>query len=403
MSLAGHRRFPGAIRTARLAVLGLAVLALVGPAPALAGSPDTGLTGTATQAPRQAPSTSASSDKPQEPPSPQEMRPGDASGFRLPFQVGTSSTVEQGWNTSFSHNGKAAFAYDFAVPLGTPIVAAADGVVSYVHDGERGCGGVELFMKANLLVIDHADGSATQYAHLLTIGVKEGDTVRAGELIGTSGDTGYSQCLPHLHFARQFQGGALTQSVPIYFQGYEREQFHDGDVVTPPPAPCAPANPNGKAAADSNGKAAADSNGKAASNAPLDSFCGVYSSSAAGVPQSFERLDAALSFDWRATGPGSYWLHAPGVGFSANWSGQFAFSASGTYIVHITSTESVTVSIDGVPVAARALGDEQIEVAPRYELAAGVHLVEVQYVSVAGHDQLQVDWHLAPAGRFDDL
>jgi hypothetical protein len=32
-----------------------------------------------------------------------------------------------------------------------------------------------------------------------------------------------------------------------------------------------------------------------------------------------------------------------------------------------------------------------------------VHLVEVQCDSTAGHDQLQVDWHLAPAGRFDDL
>jgi murein DD-endopeptidase MepM/ murein hydrolase activator NlpD len=339
------------------------------------------------------------------------MQPGDTSGFRLPFELGTSSTVEQGWSTTFSHSGKAAFAYDFAVPLGTPIVAAADGVVSYVHDGERGCGGVELFMKANLLVIDHADGSATQYAHLSTIGVKKGDTVRAGQVIGTSGDTGYSQCLPHLHFARQFQGGALTQSVPVYFQGYEGKQFHDGDVVTPLAGPCAAPDAAGKAAADPHGKAAvvtggkiaADKGGKPAADAPLDAFCGVYSGSATGVPQSFERLDPALTFDWRATGPGTYWLDAAGVGFSAQWSGRFGFSASGTYIFHIASTESVTVSIDGVPVATRAVSDQQVEVAPRYELAAGVHLVEVQYVSIAGRDQLQVDWHLAPAGRFDDL
>ena len=373
MSLAGHRRFRGVLGTARLAILALAALALVGPTPALAA-------------------------KPQDPPTPREMKPGDASGFRLPFQLGTSSTVEQGWNTTFSHNGKAAFAYDFAVPLGTPIVAAADGVVSYVHDGERGCGGVELFMKANLLVIDHADGSSTQYAHLSTIGVKKGDTVRAGQVIGTSGDTGYSQCLPHLHFARQFQGGALTQSVPVFFQGYEAEQFHDGDVVTPPAAPCAAPKADGKAGGDAGGKS-----GKPAADAPLDAFCGVYSGTALGVPQSFERLDAALSFDWRVTGPGSYWLQAAGVGFSAHWSGRFRFAASGTYIFNIASTDAVTVSIDGVPVAVRAIDDQRVEVAPRYELAAGVHLVEVQYDSTAGHDQLQVDWHLAPAGRFDDL
>jgi murein DD-endopeptidase MepM/ murein hydrolase activator NlpD len=368
--LAVFRRFRGALHTTRLALLALAALAVVGP-------------------------TAAFAAKPHEPPSPRVMRPGEASGFRLPFELGTSSTVEQGWNTSFSHNGKAAFAYDFAVPLGTPIVAAADGIVSYVHGGERGCGGVELFMKANLLVIDHPDGSATQYAHLTTIGVKNGDTVRAGQVIGMSGDTGYSQCLPHLHFARQFQEGALTQSVPVYFQGYEGEQFHDGDVVTPQAAPCAAPNPKGKAGAHTAGKPAADT--------PLDSICGVYTGSAPDAPQSFERLDSALSFDWRATGPGSYWLDAAGVGFSARWSGRFRFSASGTYVFHIATTESVTVSIDGVRVAARAVGDRQVEVAPRYELAAGVHLVEVQYVSIAGHDRLQVDWHLAPAGRFDDL
>ena len=118
MSLAGHRRFRGVLGTARLAILALAALAVVGPMPALAG-------------------------KPEEPPTPRVMQPGDPSGFRLPFALGTSSTVEQGWNSTFSHNGKAAFAYDFAVPLGTPIVAAADGVVSYVHSGERGCGGAE--------------------------------------------------------------------------------------------------------------------------------------------------------------------------------------------------------------------------------------------------------------------
>ena len=380
MSLAGHRRFRGVLGTARLAILALAALAVVGPMPALAGTLDT-----------------------QKLPSPREMKLGDASGFRLPFELGTSSTVEQGWNTSFSHNGKAAFAYDFAVPLGTPIVAAADGVVSYVHAGERGCGGAELFMKANLLVIDHADGSATQYAHLSTIEVKEGDTVRAGQVIGTSGDTGYSQCLPHLHFARQFQGSALTQSVPVYFQGYEGKQFHDGDVITPPAAPCAAPATDVKAAVDPNGKAAADTHGKPAAAPPLGSFCGVYSGSALGVPQSFERLDRALSFDWRATGPGSYWLQDTGVGFSAHWSGRFGFSASGTYIFRIASTASVTVSIDGVPVAGRAIDDQRVEVAPRSELAAGVHLVEVQYDSTAGHGQLQVDWHLAPAGRFDDL
>jgi murein DD-endopeptidase MepM/ murein hydrolase activator NlpD len=379
LSLAGHRRLPGALRTARVAILAASVLALVGPVPALAGTPDPGLSGT-TPRPTSTQPTNPTSHKPEQPPEPRVMKPGEASGFRLPFKLGTSATVEQGWNTSFSHNGKAAYAYDFAVPLGTPVVAAADGVVSYVHDGERACGGAELLMKANIVVIDHADGSATQYGHLSTIGVKEGQAVLAGQQIGTSGDTGYSQCLPHLHFARQAQGGAVTQSVPIYFQGYASQEFHDGDVVTPPAAPCPAPTPEGKVAG----------------HPSTATFCGAYYAGAFDGPATFTRSDAFLNFDWRTRGPGGYWLDDASLPFSARWSGDFTFASAGQYTVGVIAAGGVIVSIDGVRVVDRWVDDGQpTNVVLTQVFGAGVHRIDVDYLSTAGHGLLKVGW-----GRF---
>jgi len=48
--------------------------------------------------------------------------PGPVAAFRLPFEGGESFTVTQGWNTPYSHNGLSAYAYDFALPAGTPVI-----------------------------------------------------------------------------------------------------------------------------------------------------------------------------------------------------------------------------------------------------------------------------------------
>ena len=79
---------------------------------------------------------------------------------------------------------------DFAAPTGTPIVAAADGVV--IQAGNAGPYG-------NQTVIQHEDGTVTTYAHQSTITVSVGQSVKAGQQIGTVGSTGNSTG-PHLHF-----------------------------------------------------------------------------------------------------------------------------------------------------------------------------------------------------------
>ncbi|WP_338900381.1 M23 family metallopeptidase [Streptomyces sp. TG1A-60] len=79
---------------------------------------------------------------------------------------------------------------DFAVPIGTPVRAVGEGRVVKVSCG--GAFGMEI-------VVHHADGYYTQYAHLAAVTVDQGERVAPGQWIGQSGTTGNSTG-PHLHF-----------------------------------------------------------------------------------------------------------------------------------------------------------------------------------------------------------
>ncbi|MFC8899971.1 M23 family metallopeptidase [Streptomyces cinereoruber] len=84
---------------------------------------------------------------------------------------------------------------DFAVPVGTPVKAAGAGTV--VKAGPYGGGDGPAY--GNAIVIKHANGKYSQYAHLSKIQVKIGQKVGAGQKIALSGNTGNSSG-PHLHF-----------------------------------------------------------------------------------------------------------------------------------------------------------------------------------------------------------
>jgi murein DD-endopeptidase MepM/ murein hydrolase activator NlpD len=79
---------------------------------------------------------------------------------------------------------------DFAVPIGTPVRAVGEGRVEKVSCG--GPFGIEI-------VLRHAGGYYTQYAHLASVAVDQGEHVSPGQWIGQSGSTGNSTG-PHLHF-----------------------------------------------------------------------------------------------------------------------------------------------------------------------------------------------------------
>jgi murein DD-endopeptidase MepM/ murein hydrolase activator NlpD len=86
---------------------------------------------------------------------------------------------------------------DLGGPAGTPILAAADGIVALATSDGIGYG--------NYVVIVHDGGLTTLYGHLAVIGVKAGDQVHQGQPIGAEGSTGNSTG-PHLHFEVRVNG-----------------------------------------------------------------------------------------------------------------------------------------------------------------------------------------------------
>jgi murein DD-endopeptidase MepM/ murein hydrolase activator NlpD len=88
-------------------------------------------------------------------------------------------------------NGKMNDGINLAVPEGTPIKAADDGVVAYAGNELKGYG--------NLVLVRHNNGYVTAYAHASELDVKRGDVVKRGQVIAKSGQTGEVQS-PQLHF-----------------------------------------------------------------------------------------------------------------------------------------------------------------------------------------------------------
>ncbi|MEU5089033.1 M23 family metallopeptidase [Streptomyces sp. NPDC021356] len=102
----------------------------------------------------------------------------------------TASFNQGGSHWMHKHSGQ-----DFAVPIGTDVVAAHGGTV--VKAGPNGGGDGPAY--GNAIVIKHANGLYSQYAHLSRIDVKVGQVLATGQHIAKSGNTGNTTG-PHLHF-----------------------------------------------------------------------------------------------------------------------------------------------------------------------------------------------------------
>ena len=115
-------------------------------------------------------------------------------------------------NTPFStanpqiYNGKGHTGVDFAASIGTPVKAALSGQVIGIGNTDlfKGC-----YSFGKWIMIKHDDGLSTLYAHLSLQNVNPGDSVTTGQVIGYSGNTGYTTG-PHLHF-----GVYATQGVEL--------------------------------------------------------------------------------------------------------------------------------------------------------------------------------------------
>ncbi len=122
--------------------------------------------------------------------------PADASALSMRWPVKGKVISEFGAKP----NGLKNEGINIAVPEGTSIRAAEGGVVAYAGNELKGYG--------NLILIRHAGGFVTAYAHAKTLNVKRGDTVKRGDIIAISGQTGAVQS-PQLHFEVRKGASAL--------------------------------------------------------------------------------------------------------------------------------------------------------------------------------------------------
>jgi murein DD-endopeptidase MepM/ murein hydrolase activator NlpD len=140
---------------------------------------------TPTQSARLAQATTNVEDKPAETPAKAAETTSSLPTFRWP--VRGKVVTSYGAKT----NGKSNDGINVAVPEGTPVKAAEDGVVAYSGNELKGYG--------NLVLVRHSNGYVTAYAHASELLVKRGDPIKRGQVIAKSGQSG-EVASPQLHF-----------------------------------------------------------------------------------------------------------------------------------------------------------------------------------------------------------
>jgi murein DD-endopeptidase MepM/ murein hydrolase activator NlpD len=138
--------------------------------------------------------------------------------YGLPYEVGTSHRIIQGYFGPWSHKERAAL--DFKMKRGTKILAIRDGVVTRVkEDGSKGGWNRKYRADGNNIIIQHEDGTRAGYWHLQLDGalVNVGDTVKKGQVIALSGKTGFT-ATPHLHLLVWSSGNGQWRQVATRFK-----------------------------------------------------------------------------------------------------------------------------------------------------------------------------------------
>jgi murein DD-endopeptidase MepM/ murein hydrolase activator NlpD len=136
-----------------------------------------------------------------------KVKPDNSFIYTLPFATGSKFLLIQAYNSKMSHTNE--LSLDFKMKKGSKVCAARDGVVTAVKkDSDIGGLNAKYMNDGNHIIITHTDGSTAMYWHLQKDGaiVNLGDTIKQGQLIGYSGNTGYT-AFPHLHFQVQDKNG----------------------------------------------------------------------------------------------------------------------------------------------------------------------------------------------------
>lgn len=101
--------------------------------------------------------------------------------------IGVSKVTGKPCESTSVHRG-----YDMAAPVGTPVIAPADGTVILADP--------DLYYEGGTVFLDHGQGLTSVFMHLSEVDVTPGDTVKRGDLLAKTGNTGRTTG-PHLHWA----------------------------------------------------------------------------------------------------------------------------------------------------------------------------------------------------------
>ncbi|WP_445720543.1 M23 family metallopeptidase [Flavobacterium sp.] len=138
--------------------------------------------------------------------------------YDLPFKKSEKFSVLQGYNGTFSHQNENSL--DFSMPIGTELFAIREGIVIKVIDNNnRNCATKDCAKYNNTIIIYHSDGTFAEYTHLKQKGaiVKVGDQITKGQIIGYSGNVGWSS-VAHLHLVIFKQGLENRETLKTKFK-----------------------------------------------------------------------------------------------------------------------------------------------------------------------------------------
>lgn len=130
-------------------------------------------------------------------------------GFTQPFRWPIAGRISSPWGAQRILNGeldRPHYGVDIAAPVGTPIVAPADGVIAFAEP--------ELYYEGGLVMIDHGQGLITLYLHMSKVDVAPGQKVAQGQQIGLVGNKGRTTG-PHLCWRMKWRGQNLDPSLAV--------------------------------------------------------------------------------------------------------------------------------------------------------------------------------------------
>lgn len=132
--------------------------------------------------------------------------------YGFPVAGKGNASIQSFWQDQRDGGKRVHEGIDIFAKRGTPVVAVADGTVSFT--GERGLGGKQVWQRAGLF------GNSIYYAHLDAIAVADGTKIKRGDTLGFVGNTGNARTTPpHLHFGIYRVGGAVDPLPFVYSNG----------------------------------------------------------------------------------------------------------------------------------------------------------------------------------------